>query len=67
VGEGVSGLGISVHRYITEKRMMHAFSKIKDGALPTKIYTECGYNDYATFYKAYVKIFGKAPSLSDFD
>jgi len=56
-------LGITLHKYITEKRIMYAHSKIKDGALPTKIYPECGYNDYATFYKAYVKIFGKAPSL----
>jgi AraC-like DNA-binding protein len=55
-------LGISVHRYITEKRIMYAHEKIKDGALPTKIYPECGYNDYATFYKAYVSFFGKSPS-----
>jgi len=57
-------LGISLHRYITEKRIMYAHTKIKEGALPTKIYPECGYNDYATFYKAYVKLFGKAPSDS---
>ena len=55
-------LGITIHRYITEKRIMYAHEKIKDGALPTKIYPECGYNDYATFYKAYVSFFGKSPS-----
>lgn len=55
-------LGTSIHRYITEKRIMYAHTRIKEGALPTKIYAECGYNDYATFYKAYVKLLGKAPS-----
>ena len=55
-------LGISIHRYITEKRIMYAHTRIREGALPTKIYRECGYNDYATFYKAYVKLLGKAPS-----
>ena len=55
-------LGISLHRYITEKRVMYAHTKIKEGSLPTKIYPDCGYNDYATFYKAYVKFFGKSPS-----
>ena len=55
-------LGITIHKYITEKRIMYAHTKIKEGALPTKIYPECGYKDYATFYKAYVKFFGKAPS-----
>lgn len=60
-------LGITLHKYITEKRIMYAHTKIKDGALPTKIYPECGYNDYATFYKAYVKFFGKAPSLKSLD
>ena len=55
-------LGISLHKYITEKRISYAHSKIRDGALPTKIYRECGYNDYASFYKAYRKLLGRSPS-----
>lgn len=55
-------LGISVYRYITEKRMIHANLLIQEGNAPTKIYMECGYGDYPTFYKAYVKTFGHPPS-----
>jgi len=55
-------LGTSVYKYITEKRMIHAHELISAGKLPTKIYTDCGYNDYATFYKAYLKMFGHVPS-----
>ncbi len=55
-------LGTSVYKYITEKRMIHAHELISGGRLPTKIYADCGYNDYATFYKAYIKMFGHVPS-----
>lgn len=55
-------LGISVYKYITEKRLIHAYKLIVNGSNPTKIYTDCGYNDYPTFYKAYVKKFGTSPS-----
>ena len=55
-------MGISLHRYITEKRMIHAHRLITEGALPTKIYHDCGYTDYSSFYKAYIKMFGCPPS-----
>lgn len=55
-------LGISVHRYIIEKRLIYAHKLISEGGKPTKIYLECGYNDYPTFYKAYLKMFGHTPS-----
>lgn len=54
-------LGISVYKYITEKRLFLAYKLIVNGANPTKIYTDCGYKDYPTFYKAYVKKFGNPP------
>lgn len=55
-------LGISFYKYITEKRLIYAHSLIANGEAPTKIFLECGYNDYATFYKAYLKMFGSSPS-----
>ena len=55
-------LGISVYKYITEKRLIFAHKLITNGAAPTKIYIDCGFNDYPTFYKAYIKMFGKSPS-----
>ena len=55
-------LGITLHRYVTEKRLIHAHKLISEGGKPTKIYLECGYGDYPTFYKAYLKMFGHPPS-----
>lgn len=55
--------GISVHRYITQKRLVYAQSLILAGYKPSKIYFECGYADYSSFYKAYVRFFGHQPSV----
>ncbi len=55
-------LGVSIHRYITEKRMIYARKLIYQGEPPTKIYKECGYSDYSSFYRAYKKMFGFSPS-----
>ena len=55
-------LGISLYRYITEKRLIYANRLITLGEKPTKIFTRCGYKDYPTFYKAYIKMFGHSPA-----
>ena len=55
-------LGISMYRYIIEKRLIHAHRLIMENNKPTKIYMECGYHDYPTFYKAYLKMVGHPPS-----
>lgn len=55
-------LGISIHKYILQKRMAYAHILLSQGSSPTKIYHECGYHDYATFYKMYCKHFGYPPS-----
>ncbi len=49
-------------RYITEKRLTAAQDMILQGKSPTKVYTLCGFNDYTTFYRNYVKAFGHPPS-----
>ena len=55
-------MGISLHGYILEKRMSHAHQRICAGERPTKIYRECGYGDYSSFYKAYLRYFSFPPS-----
>ena len=55
-------LGISLYKYIVEKRLIYAHKLISENEKPTKIYLACGYNDYPTFYKAYLKMFGYPPS-----
>lgn len=57
-------MGISLHRYITQKRLIEAEKMISQGNAPTKIYTLFGYNDYSSFYKAYRAFFGFPPSPS---
>ncbi len=55
-------LGISVYKYITEKRLIKANASIITGLNPTEVYKSCGFNDYPTFYKAYLKKFRHKPS-----
>lgn len=50
------------YKYISEKRLYIAHSLINQGQPPTHIYRECGFNDYTSFYRSYVKLFGHAPS-----
>lgn len=52
--------GISIHNYIVQKRMIYA-KKLLETKSPTQVHLECGYADYSSFYKAYVKMFGKSP------
>ncbi len=49
-------------RYILDKRLLETQKLIKAGEKPTSIYEKCGFNDYTTFYRAYVEFFGHAPS-----
>lgn len=55
-------MGISLHKYVTQKRIALASRLLEDGHSPTKIYERCGFGDYSSFYKAYVKQTGHPPS-----
>lgn len=54
-------LNIPVYRYITEKRLVYAHKLIVQGIPPTEVCRRCGYSEYSAFYRAYVKMFHKAP------
>ena len=54
--------GTTMGQYVTVKRLVMARRLINDGAKPTAVYAECGFGDYSTFYRAYIKNFGEAPS-----
>lgn len=58
-------MGSTIWEYITGKRLLLAKKKIEEGANPTKIYIECGFNDYTAFYRAYCTKFGFSPSKTD--
>lgn len=54
---------IPIRQYVIEKRMIYAHKLLLEGKNPTEIYLECGYNDYSSFYKAYIKTFKHPPTL----
>jgi len=53
--------GISIHGYLTRKRVMIAKSKIEDGASATSAAAEVGFGDYSAFFRAYRRIVGRSP------
>ena len=58
-------LRTSPKKYILQKRLLYADSLILSGRRPTEIFAECGFGDYATFYRNYVAAFGHSPSERD--
>lgn len=53
---------LTFHNYILLKRISIAKQKISEGALPSEIYYQVGFNDYSTFYRAFEKLEGISPS-----
>ena len=54
--------GVSVHGYINHKRVMYAKQLIEQGETASAAAYKVGFGDYSAFYRAYVKIVGKAPT-----
>jgi AraC-like DNA-binding protein len=54
--------GVSVHSYINHKRIIHAKMLIESGQSASKAAERVGFGDYSAFYRAYVRIVGKAPT-----
>lgn len=54
--------GVTVKRYLAVKRLVRAKQLIDSGQQATHVYLQCGFNDYSSFYRAYVKYFGTAPT-----
>ncbi len=54
-------VGTSVYRYILKKRLMIARQQLQQGRKPNQIYTECGFRDYAGFYRAFKAEYGVSP------
>ena len=58
----VKNIHITPKQYIISKRLMKARKMLLHGGKPTEIYTECGFDDYTTFFRNYTKHFGYSPS-----
>lgn len=54
-------MGIGVMEYVRNKKLLLADRKIRDGKKPTEVYSECGFLNYPSFYRAYTAYFGCSP------
>ena len=54
--------GSTVWNYITAKRLVTKKNMIQSGQSPTKVFSECGFSDYSSFYRAYIKKHGVSPA-----
>ena len=55
-------LNISPKKYINLKRLTKAQKLIKAGEKPSRIYADCGFSEYSTFFRNYSNHFGYSPS-----
>ncbi len=54
--------GAAPWEYITKKRLTAAKEKIRSGSSAQSASESCGFGDYSSFYRAYMKHFGCAPT-----
>ena len=54
-------IGSSVANYILKRRLDHALAEISSGRKAIDVILEYGFDTYAGFYKAFVKIYGCSP------
>lgn len=57
--------GSTLWAYITAKRLLLAKDYICEGMHATEASTVCGFKDYSTFYRAYRRHFGQAPTTPE--
>lgn len=54
-------LGMSIHQYITKKRLALCREAILSGMSITQVYQTFGFGDYSSFYRAFKKEYGVSP------
>ena len=55
-------VGLSVHRYLSKKRLAACAAAIRSGAKVTEVCRTYGFGDYTGFYRAFRKEYGMSPS-----
>lgn len=59
-----SDFGISIKKYLTEKRLNEIHMRLQRGEKPQALSEEFGFANYSTFYRSYCKHFDAPPSKS---
>jgi len=54
--------GYSFHQYVNVCRIRKAQELLRKGDMVTALYAFCGYSDFSTFYRNFVKIVGVSPA-----
>lgn len=57
--------GVTVHSFITNKRLINAVASLKTGKSITQVYQESGFSDYSSFLRNFKKTFGVSPGKYD--
>lgn len=53
--------GMNIKSYLTLRRITHAKNLIMEGRKVMNIFSLCGFKDYSTFYRAFIKYVGMSP------
>lgn len=54
-------VGTGLYRYIMFRRMMYARELLENGVPPGEAYQQCGFGDYANFYRSFKSFYGVSP------
>ncbi len=54
--------GMSVHRYVTKKRLERCADEIRTGRPISQVYQDYGFRDYSVFFRAFKKEFSISPA-----
>ena len=54
-------VGLPIAAYITKRRLDHALEEISNGRIAVEVVMEYGFDTYAGFYKAFIRIYGCSP------
>ncbi len=53
--------GMTIKSYLTMRRIRKAKNMIMEGHKTMSVFVDCGFSDYSTFYRAFMKIVGMSP------